>query len=361
MQFDNRGFESGVNSTLNSLKRLSDKLKFSESVKGMDGISEGFKKLSPAISGIDADVGAIASRFSNLGIIGAAALFKISNAVMSLGSNMAKSFTIDPILDGLNEYELKMNSIQTILTNTRAHGTGLKEVNAALSELNDYSDKTIYNFAQMTDNIGKATAAGLKLDDAVTFVKGMSNAAAGFGVDATRMAGATYQMTQALAAGVVQLQDWNSLQQAGMGGKPMQDEMIKVAEGMGIVVDKSKPFRETLKDGWLTSEVFIKAMENMANDPALTAAATNVTTLTKLLDTLKEAIGSGWATSFEHIFGDKDQSTKLWTDINNTLSDIISKSADARNEVLKGWSKGGGRDAMIKGFSNIFSGHGGGR
>lgn len=356
MQFDNQNFESGVKTTMNSLQALNEKLKMKGATDGLNDVDSGIKKLSSSgLSGLSAGVDGVTSKFSALQVMAVTALANITNSAINAGKNLIKSLTLDPIKDGFSEYELKMNSIQTILANTASHGTTLKDVNKALNELNQYSDETIYNFAQMTDNIGKATAAGLTLEDAVVFVKGMSNAAAGFGVDANRMAGATYQMTQALSAGVVQLQDWRSLEQAGMGGARMQEEMIKVAESMGIVVDKSKPFRESLKDGWLTSEVFVKAMENMANDPSLTKAATNVTSFTKLLDTLKETVGSGWAQSFEHIFGDKNQSTELWTNISKTLGDIINKSAEARNNMLEFWNANGGRDAVIKGLGNVFT------
>ena len=414
MSFDNKDFQKGINETLQSLEKLNNVLKNSTNVEIFSGLSKSlkdvksqlstlnleelnkvnktesiwtkfgntlasvgrgianffgklniggtvdklgssFNKATESSSGLGKSVEAVASKFSALGVMGVTALANITNKAVNAGTALLKSLTLDPITDGFSEYELKMNSIQTILANTSKHGTTLKDVNKALNELNQYSDETIYNFAQMTDNIGKATAAGLTLEDAVVFVKGMSNAAAGFGVDANRMAGATYQMTQALSAGVVQLQDWRSLEQAGMGGQRMQDEMIKVAKSMGIVVDESKPFRESLKDGWLTSEVFIKAMQNMANDKSLTQAATNVTTFTKLLDTLKETVGSGWAQSFEHIFGNKDQSTKLWTDISNSLGDIINKSAEARNKVLEFWNANGGRDAVISGLGNVFT------
>ena len=355
MQFDNQNFESGVKTTMNSLQALNEKLKMKGATDGLSNVDSGIKKLSSGgLNGLSAGVDGVTSKFSALQVIAVTALANITNSAVNAGKNLLKSFTLDPIMQGFSEYELKMNSIQTILANTSSKGTSLEDVNKALNELNEYSDQTIYNFAQMTDNIGKATAAGLGLEESVIFVKGMANAAAGFGVDANRMAGATYQMTQALASGVIKLQDWNSLTQAGMGGERMQEEMYKAAEGMGIFVDRSIPFRESLASGWLTAEVFMKAMENMANDPSLTKAATEVTTFTKLLDTLKETVASGWAQSMEHIFGDKEQSTKLWTDLSNTISDVINKMSEARNKVLEFWSANGGREAVIKGLGNIF-------
>lgn len=414
MSFDNRDFEKGISQTLQSLEKLNEVLKNTSNVEVYSNLSKSLKDIKGQLStlnldelnkvdktdsiwtkfgntlssvgrgiagfignidfggvlgklgfsfddategsnGLSRSVEEVTSRFSALGIMGVTALANITNKAVNAGMSLLKSFAIDPITSGFSEYELKMDSIKTILANTAQHGTTLEDVNKALNELNEYSDQTIYNFAQMTDNIGKATAAGLGLEDSVAFVKGMANAAAVFGVDANRMAGATYQMTQALASGVVQLQDWRSLEQAGMGGKLMQDEMIKTAESMGIFVDKSVPFRDSLKSGWLTAEVFIATMQRMANDPSMQQAATEINTFSKMIDSLKESIGSGWAQSFEHIFGDKEQSTKLWTGISEKLTEIIGKSAEARNKVLEFWSANGGRDAIISGLANVFT------
>jgi tape measure domain-containing protein len=414
MSFDNRDFEKGISQTLQSLEKLNEVLKNTSNVEVYSNLSKSLKDIKGQLSTLNIDelnkvdktdsiwtkfgntlstvgrgiagfignidiggvldklgfsfseatyesddlgrsVETVTNKFSALGIMAATVLANIANRATNAGMAFLKSFTLDPLMSAFGEYELKMDSIQTILTNTAKYGTSLEDVNKALNELNEYADKTIYNFAEMTDNISKATAAGLTLEDAVTFVKGMANAAAAFGVDAVRMSGATYQMTQALSAGVIKLQDWNSLVQAGMGGEMMQEVFYEAAEGMGIFVDRSIPFRESLASGWLTAEVFMAGMQKLAEDPSLMEAATNVTTFTKLLGTLKETIGSGWAQSFEHIFGNKEQSTEMWTNISNKLSDIINKSAEARNKVLEFWSANGGRDAIISGLANVFT------
>ena len=334
----------------NALTSLKDKIKIDEIFNKADSEID---EATDSMRGFGESAGIVQQKFSVLASVLDGMFLRIGSKIADVATNMVKGFTLDPIMDGFSEYELKMNSIQTILTNTAKHGTTLEDVNGALNKLNEYSDKTIYNFAQMTDNIGKATAAGLTLEDSVKFVQGMSNVAAGFGVDANAMAGATYQMTQALSAGVVKLQDWVSMERAGLGGEMLQEELIAMAKGMGKVVDTSVPFRDSLKDGWLTAEIFTKTMEKMAADEALTAAASNVTSFTKLLGTLKETIGSGWAQSFEHIFGNKTQSTELWTGISESLGQVINKSAEARNNMLSFWNANGGRDATIRGLTNV--------
>jgi tape measure domain-containing protein len=234
-------------------------------------------------------------------------------------------------------------------------GSTLEEVNAALAELNKYADLTIYNFAQMTENVGRFTAQGVNLKDSVTAVKGMSNVAAGFGVDAQKMAGATYQISQALGAGRIRLEDWMSMERASMAGPMIQNELLKTAKSMGIVVDSGKAFRDTLQDGWLTTDVFIKTMDRMAKDPALLTAATNVTTFTKLLGVMRESLQSGWATSWEEILGDKNESTALFTGISNSFNNLIQPAEQARNTMLSFWNANGGRDAIIEAITNAFN------
>ncbi len=351
LQMKTDQFKNAANSAIESLKRLGDNLKLAEGTKGLENIASKVRSvdLSPLSTGVDT----VRAKFSALDVVGVTALANIANSAVNAGKSFVSSLTIDPIMDGFREYETKMNSIQTILTNTQSKGTTLDDVNNALAQLNEYSDQTIYNFAQMTDNIGKATAAGVGLNDAVTFVKGLVNVAAGFGVDATSMAGATQQMTQALASGTIRLQDWMSLENRGMGGEMLQNALYQTAEEMGVYVDKSKAFRYTLEQNWLSSDIFIKTMEKMANDQSLVAAATNVTSFTKLIDTMKESVGSGWAVTWENILGNKQESTALFTSINNGFSSVIGKMADYRNENLKTWKDNGGRDAVIQGFANI--------
>ena len=352
MRFNNQQFESGIKSSIGSLDNLKNSLKLEEAAKGLSNLNKTAKdvSLSTMASGIDS----IASKFNSLGIIGLTIIQRLTNAAIDFGTKMGKAFTIDPLSQGFDEYEIKMNSIQTFLSNTADKGTTLDDVNKSLAELNEYADKTIYNFAQMTDNAAKFTAAGLDLKDAVTNTKGLANIAAGFGVDATKMAGATYQMTQALQNGVIKLQDWNSMTQAGMGGQSLQKELTKTAKSLGIVTYDTLSFRDSLEKGWLTAEVFTKTMARMAEDPALLKAATNVTTFTKMIGVMKESLASGWATSWEKILGGAEDSKNIWTSLYNAFTDVVTASANMRNNMLEVWATSGGRSDLIMGIANTF-------
>jgi tape measure domain-containing protein len=352
MQFNNNQFEQGIRTSIKSLEALKKGLNLNESIKSLNNLDKVAKSFS--LAEISQGVDYISNKFTTLGIVGITTIQNLTNSAIAFGKRIISALTFDPITTGFTEYETKMNSIQTILTNTASKGTTIHDVNKALNELNEYSDKTIYNFAQMTDNIGKFTAAGLGLEESVTVVKGMANVAAGFGVDAARMAGATYQMSQALSAGAVKLIDWKSMEMASMGGEMLQKTLRDTAKEMGIYVDANKPFRETLENGWLTTKVFVKAMEKMAEDESLVAAAQNVTTFTKLFDTMKESVQSGWAQTWENIIGDKNESTKFLTSISKGFDSIVGASADARNETLRFWKDNGGRDALINSLTNSF-------
>ena len=383
MQFDNQNFESGVSKTMNSLQQLNEKLKMKDSSKGLDGVNESLNKLSGfGVSGLTAGVEGVTAKFSALGVIGMTALANITNSAINTGKQLLKSLTIDPIKTGFSEYETKMGAIQTILTNTSHQGTTLDDVNAALAELNTYADKTIYNFAEMTRNIGTFTAAGVDLDTSTAAIKGIANLAAASGSSSQQASTAMYQLSQALAAGKVSLQDWNSVVNAGMGGKLFQDALIRTSEVMGTGADsmikKYGNFRESLTKGnWLTAEVLTETLKQIsgayteadliaqgftqtqAKDIVTLAknasdAATEVKTVTQLLDTMKESVQSGWATSWEYIIGDKEEATKLLTGISNAFENLMGPSTEARNNMLKFWNEAGGRDDVIKGFSNIF-------
>lgn len=354
MRFDNKQFESGVQTSIKSLDHLKQGLNLDESARSLSNLEKAGRSFS--LAGIAEGVENISSKFSALGIIGITVLQNITNSAINTGKRLLSALTIDPIKTGLTEYETKMNAITTILTNTESKGTTLDEVNDTLNELNTYADKTIYNFAEMTRNIGTFTAAGVGLKESATAIKGIANLAAGSGSTAQQASTAMYQLSQALAAGSLKLQDWNSVVNAGMGGELFQNALKETAKQMGIVVDESVPFRESLQDGWITSEVLTKTLAKFAEDESLLKAATQVKTFTQLLDTMKESVQSGWAQSWELIIGDRDEAAAFFTAVNDGFGAIAGSSADARNEMLSFWKANGGRQAIIDSLSNAFKG-----
>ena len=381
LKFDNKNFEQNVSTSISTLDKLKRFLKLDGAAKGLESVDQAAKNIQ--LGSIADGVSNISGKFSALGVLAFTTLQSIASQAIATGSQLVKSLTIDPIMTGFAEYETQMNAVQTILANTSSKGTNLNQVNAGLNELNAYSDKTIYNFTEMTRNIGTFTAAGVDLDTSVSAIKGISNLAAVSGSSSQQATTAMYQLSQALAAGTVKLIDWNSVVNAGMGGQVFQDSLKETAKVHGVNVDamikKEGSFRETLQNGWLTSQVLTETLAKftgdlnaeqlkaqgytesqiteilklgqMAND-----AATKVKTLTQLVDTLKEAAQSGWSQSWTIIVGDFEEAKSLFTDVSNTLGELIGNSADVRNAMLQSWKDLGGRTAIIDTIRNAFNG-----
>lgn len=376
MQFDNKQFESGVHTTLNSLKKLREGLRLGNAAKGFDELDHASKKVSFNSLINSADI--VTRRLSTLGIIGMATLQNITNSAIATGNRIVSAFTVDPVKSGFQEYETQINAVQTILANTESKGSTLKDVNAALDELNHYADMTIYNFTEMTRNIGTFTAAGVDLNTSVAAIKGIANLAAVSGSTSQQASMAMYQLSQAIASGTVKLMDWNSVVNAGMGGQVFQDALKETARVHGVAIDamieKEGSFRETLKDGWLTSEVLTETLSKFTGDltesqlksmgytdeqiagivkmgQTASDAATKVKTFSQLFDTLKEAAQSGWTESWETIIGDFDQAKTTLTKVSDTLGTIIQASSDARNNLLKGAL--GGRTVTAEQFDQL--------
>ena len=359
MQFRNDQFEQGVKKSLISLENLKKGLNLDKSSKSLSNLESTAKNFS--MKNLASDVASISDRFSTMGIIGMTALQNITNSAIATGKTLMSALTIDPVKSGFQEYETQINSVQTILANTESKGTTLDQVNAALDELNHYADMTIYNFTEMTRNIGTFTAAGVDLDTSVQAIKGIANLAAVSGSNSQQASTAMYQLSQALAAGTVKLQDWNSVVKAGMGGQVFQDALKETARVHGVAIDQmikdEGSFQETLSKGWLTSGILTETLSKFTGDlnesqlktmgytdeqitsiikmgQTANDASTKVKTFTQLFDTLAEAMQSGWTQSWEYIVGDFDQAKESLTVVSDTLSDIINNSSNKRNDLL---------------------------
>lgn len=378
LKMNNKQFLSAIKESASSMDRIKEALK-------MDGAADGLRRVGEiarnttlgdlARSAVDA-----ASNMSIMQGIGVAALGGIGAAAIDAGKTILQQM-VQPAIDGFKEYETQINAVQTILANTSQNGTTLDQVNAALDELNSYADKTIYNFTEMTNSIGTFTVAGIGLEDATTAVKGFSNMAALSGANAQQAAGATYQLAQAMSAGKVQLQDWLSMEHTGIGGKQFQDALIETSRIMNTGVDaaiaKQGSFRQSLQEGWLTSEVMLQTLKVMTNDLSeaqimemgyseeqaaklkqlaqnASDSATQIRTFTQMIGTWQEVLGSGWAETWRIIIGDFADAQVLFTSVGNWVGDLIAEMSDARNSFLKTWAALGGRTELLRGLHNIF-------
>jgi tape measure domain-containing protein len=385
MQFDNKHFESNVQTSLGTIEKLKNSLNMKGASKGLEDVSSAASNVN--MSGLGNAVETVKMKFSALQIMGITALTNITNSAVNAGKRIVSALTVDPIKSGLSEYETKINAIQTIMSNTASKGTTMEDVTRVIGELNTYADKTIYNFAEMTRNIGTFTAAGVGLEESATAIQGIANLAAASGSTSQQASTAMYQLSQALSSGSLKLMDWNSVVNAGMGGQKFQDALKATAREHGIAVDdmvkKHGSFRESLQEGWISADILNTTLRKFTVDgakayaqsmldsgkytqeqadalikeaEAMNDAATKVKTFTQLCDTLKESAQSGWSQSWEIIVGDFEEAKEFFTELSDILGGLIGESADARNEMLENWKVLGGRTDLIDAIRNSFEG-----
>lgn len=337
-----------------------DNINMSNITKQMDSVTAKIEPMQAALAGM----------FAGLG-----------QKAMAYGMTTMQNFT-QGLKDGFAEYETQINSVQTILANTQSKGTNIEDVNKALAELNTYADQTIYNFSEMTRNIGTFTAAGVDLDTSVSAIKGIANLAAVSGSNSQQASTAMYQLSQALATGTVKLMDWNSVVNAGMGGEVFQDALIRTSERLGTgaknYIEAEGSFRDSLQKGWLTADVLNETLKQMAGAYSeaelmqqgyteaqakeitklahtATNAATKVKTFTQLMDTYKEAVGSGWTRIWQLMFGDFEEAQEGFSRLSDQLGKMVTESSNAREAVVKQWADLGGRKELFGFFSDAIT------
>lgn len=378
LALNSSGFTSEAKNTISIIDKLKTALDFS-------GVTKSFSIIGTAggtaFQGLTTGVLQVQNQFSALERFAIGFFERLGSQAADVGKRVVDALFLDPVKTGFSEYETQINAVQTILANTSSAGTTLDDVMKSLGELNEYADKTIYNFTEMTRNIGTFTAAGVDLETSTTAIKGIANLAAISGSTSEQASRAMYQISQALASGVVNLQDWNSIVNAGMGGKVFQDALVETAEHMGKVVDLSQGFRSSIStrdgSGWLTTDVLLKTLEHFTDgidaatlkaegytekqignilkmSQTATDAATKVKTFTQLWETMTEFAQSGWTQTWTYIIGDFEEAKEMLTSISKAFEELYAPTIEVRNAAFKFWHDMGGRDKMIEAVSTAF-------
>lgn len=376
MQFENGQFEKKIRQSQKSIEALKKSIDFSESGKSLAKFQNETKKFN--MDGMGRAVEAVQVKFSAMDTVAMSVLNRLTNAAVDAGKKIVSALAFDGMSDGWNEYKLKMNSIQTIIMST---GESLSTVNKYLDELNKYSDRTIYSFSDMTANIGKFTNAGVGLKDAVAAIKGVSNEAAISGANAEQASHAMYNFAQALSAGYVKLIDWKSIEVANMATMDFKQNLLDTAVALGTVVKKgedyyttttnakgatsdafnaTKNWNDNLQYQWMTTDVLIQTLGKYTDETTelgqkAYAAASEFKDAGQMFAAWKEAIGSGWEHTWETIFGNFEESKKLWGFIDSIIGDYIVKTFAAKNATLDAWKKMGGRNSLMHSFVNIMA------
>lgn len=387
MSFDNGQFKAKTAETIGAVDKLKASLNFTsvkDSLSGLKDSIAGFRT-----ENLTASLDSHTAKWLAFGSVVTGVVSGLALQGSRAAGTFIKSLAIDPIMQGFGEYETNMNSVQTIMSNTASKGTTLQQVNDTLDSMNDFSDKTIYNFGEMAKNVGTFTAAGLDLETSKNSIKGIATVSALSGASSEQAATAMQQLSQAMSAGQVKLQDWMSVEKAGIGGEILKKQLFETGKAAGtlgkVPLDQTfeqwekanGAFRTSLESGWLTADVLSTALSSFNTDVDEAAlkskgytdsqiveikklqklgedATTKVKTFTQLKGTIAESVGSGWSSSFRLIIGDFEQAQTLFTGINSFVGGIVSNSAEARNTLIKdanaATATGGFRDNLIGGF-----------
>ena len=352
MTFDNSNFDQNINDSIKALNNLDQHL-------GLLNKTD--------FSGITNSLTRLANVFTVKGQIMFGVFARLGNEAVNLAQKGLNKLTAG-IKDGFGEYNQIIDATQTIFQNVKQSGASLENVMDALDELNEYADKTIYNFGQMTRMIGMFTSAGVGLNKSVATIKGLANAAALVGANAERAQIAWNAVSRAMSSGTFTNVTWRSLELSNIAGQQFNKVITEVARANKVtgksgknideMIKKYGSLRLTLSEGWLTNDLFAEAMQIMSKDldaselrakgyseavikdlmeiaNSAEEAATQVKTFGQLIDTTKEAIGSGWAASFRILIGDLDRAKRMFSRISIVVNDFIDNNARIRNELFK--------------------------
>lgn len=437
MKFEAGQFERGISTSTRSLEEYKKALNFDDSIKGFEKLDRSAKALK--LDGLSAGVEAVRVKFDLLQITAFNVLNRISNKAIDTGERLVKSLSIDQISAGWIKFEEKTGSVQTIMAATAKQftdtGAQMSYVNDQLDKLNWFTDETSYNFVDMVNNIGKFTSNNIDLKTSVTAMQGIANWAAISGANAGEASRAMYNMSQAMAAGSMKLQDWISIENANMGTAAFKEMAIQMGITAGTLVKKGdmivsankglevsvEKFRETLSDGWLSKDVMLQTLDQYGratdklnkyftelNEQGLdiltsdlisgiddyTSGAKNAEEVSKnwgtslektkeiledfnneqdqfglkalkaaqeaktfsdAINSVKDAVSTGWMKSFEYIIGDYMEAKEFFTDLAEVMYDIFAGGATQRNQNLKLWKEWGGREMLIDSIWNALS------
>ena len=396
MQFNNGQFNDGIRESMSALDGLQGAL---GSLGG--GLVDG---LGDAISGA-------AGKFSALETVVMGSLMRIGARIADFGVQMGHSLMIAPISDGFSKYEQMVGAQQTIINAT---GLSMGEVNEQLARLNRFTDETSFKLVDMVTNIGKFTGAGIELETAVTAMQGIGNYAALSGMNIQQTSSAMGVFAKAIGQGALQLGEWRQIENMNGATVEFKELLMDTAFELGTLQgyfndDGSKGYVAEWANGktwktaevsvadfssalteskWLSGDVIMEAMNRygaasklvmeIIEEQGVTAneairqveamgdetlalglkafkAAQEAKTFTDALDSVKDAVSTGWMNTFQIIFGDYEEAKALWTAVADELWEVFASGAEARNEMLGEWKALGGRDDLMQGFAGLWA------
>ena len=388
--------EDSANKGFSVFDKIGKALKFDEANRGLTTMRGKLNSMNGAVGKIfkigQQPLREAESAFNSLrGYVSKVFGFDLASKLVGNIESAFRNLTVAPISAGWDQYQSKMDSVKTIMSST---GESIETVEKHLKEMTEYANKTVYSLTDMTSNLGKFTNNGIELERATKAMEGIANATADAGQGAQSASMAMYNISQAMGVGKMTTIDWKSLENANIATQRLKNTFLEMAAASGklkkevsevngkqttkffLETDEAGKklkerielnaanFREYLSKGWLDKETMLRTFElysgqgineNILKSWGITdpeeqrnllkigenalEAAQQVRTFSKMMDALKESVQSGWAESFEIIFGNMEEGTELWTRLNEKFDSILSASSKRRNDILKGWAE----------------------
>lgn len=401
LTLENKQFEAAAAQSLKTVNKLDDAFKMADGVKGMKDLGDATKSVN--VEGLLNSANKVRVQFVAMEEAARQLIRSVTQDIYQQGKALVKGLTIDPIQAGWTKYSEKLSSVQTLMNAT---GKDIDTINTYLDRLMWFSDETSYGFTDMTSALAQMTASGGDVEKLIPMIQGIANATAFAGKGAAEFSRVMYNLNQSYSAGYLSLMDWKSVELAGASSKELKNILIDTAKQVGTLNKEGKTaagtlvdistFSSTLADKWATTEVMEKAfgyfneMTEMAykmvqsgqvetaseayeilaskyDTVSLRAAkaAQEAKSFSETIEATKDAVSTNWMQTFEHIFGNKVEATKLWTAVTQELWEIFASGGARRNEILAEWAQGTattireglqtGREALFEGIGSFYN------
>lgn len=262
MQFQNKDFEKGVSTTLESLDELDHKL-------GNIGTQTNTESFNKGILGISDALSETEGKFTAFETFVTGIFLRLGSVVADYGMNLLSSMTIDQVTAGYEKYENIVKNTAGLTNIALYQGYDYDTVTDALAELQWYADATSYDMDAMTSALLSFANAGIDLKKSVKMIMGLGNSFSYAGATATEMGGAFSMYAKAMSRYMDQ-RVLRSLNETYRVITPeLQDrflaaavELNKLTEEQADYIQEVLTFGASLSDkdlgGWLDSDVMSK-------------------------------------------------------------------------------------------------------
>ena len=394
MKFDNSDFEKNVSTSMSTLDKLKESLKF-------ENVLEGFKNLGKAaddvsFESLNSETNSVASGFVALEEIAIGALRRIGEKIVDVGANMASSLTVEPIARGWSKYNAQMESVQALLYNTTMEED---EIYKVLDRLSIYADGTSYSLENMVDALKKFVVSGMDVNEAADMIVGIGNAGALAGAGMDQVSASFGYYTKIAAKGYAQTQEIASLMETSQTwSTEFTKRVIDAAKSLGYLTKEgtvakngfevtTETFRDSLQYNWLAFDVLKEVVGDygaytntsidliqeegngidsltdaeellgeMMDDVSYKGqkAAAVAKNWTDTMAATGDAVSSQWSRVFEQIFGAYTEAAELFTSLQDPLYNLFAQPVSDLADLLTEWNKLGGRVAILEAIKQLW-------